>query len=142
MSGLTLVDAANVLAAQPFSRLLGTRMVRFDDSGASLELDLRDDLRQQFGFAHGGVIAYLVDNVLTFAGGAVLGPKVLTAGYTIDLLAPASGPLLLAEGSVVGRSGRRAVCRAEIFNVADGEKLLCATAQGSIALAGSKAERS
>jgi hypothetical protein len=30
--------------------------------------------------------------VLTFAAGAVLGPAVLIAGFTIDYLGPAGGP--------------------------------------------------
>lgn len=119
---------------------MGARITRFGDGSATLELDVRDDHLQQFGFVHGGVLAYLVDNVLTFAGGSVLGPKVLTAGYTIDLLAPAAGPLLVAEATVAARTNRRAVVRAEVYSVKDGEREPCATAQGSIAVVGSRAD--
>ncbi|KNX38519.1 PaaI family thioesterase [Luteipulveratus halotolerans] len=135
---LTLDDARSVLAAQPFSALLGTRITAFGDGTATLELEMKDEHRQQFGYAHGGVIAYLVDNALTFAGGSRLGPQVLTAGYTIDLVAPARGPLLRADATVVSASGRRAVCRAEVRDVSS--DVLCAVAQGTIALAGSKAD--
>lgn len=31
---------------------------------------LRDEHLQQHGFVHGGVISYLADNALTFAGGS------------------------------------------------------------------------
>ena len=50
--------------------------------------------RQQHGFAHGGLLGCAADNALTFAAGAVAGPDVLTAGYTINVLAP-----VLSRGS-------------------------------------------
>ena len=73
----------SVLAAQPFSRLLGTELVAFETGGAELALDLKPDHLQQHGFAHGGVVSYLADNALTFAGGSVLGDSV-TLEYKIN----------------------------------------------------------
>src|SRR5690606_34033311 len=58
-----------VLAAQPFSVLLGARLLAFGSSGVELEVPITDVLRQQNGFAHGGVVSYLADNALTYAGG-------------------------------------------------------------------------
>lgn len=49
---LDLALAQKVLAAQPFSNLLGARLVAFGEGEATLELDIRDDLRQQNGFLH------------------------------------------------------------------------------------------
>jgi uncharacterized protein (TIGR00369 family) len=62
-----------VLADQPFSRLLGSELTRLDPGQAEIVLCVRDDFRQQHGFVHGGVISYLADNCLTFAGGSILG---------------------------------------------------------------------
>lgn len=59
-----LAGARLVLDAQPFSRLLGTRITAFGDGVTTLELDLDDDLRQQDGVVHGGVLAYLGDNAI------------------------------------------------------------------------------
>ncbi|WP_328524655.1 PaaI family thioesterase [Kribbella sp. NBC_00359] len=53
---LTFELAEKVLAAQPFSVLLGARLTGFGAGGATLELDIRDDLRQQNGYLHGGVL--------------------------------------------------------------------------------------
>jgi hypothetical protein len=65
---------------------------KFCTSGrATLEIDVRDELLQQNGYLHGGVLAYAADNALTFAGGSALGPAVLTRGFTIDYLMPARG---------------------------------------------------
>lgn len=82
------------------------------------------------------MIAYLADNTLTFAGGSVLGPHVLTAGFTLDLLAPACGGELMALGTVLSSAHRRATCRAEVHVVDDsGARRRCAAAQGTIVMA-------
>ena len=124
---LTLADAEAVLAAQPFSALLGTRVTDFGAGRAVLELGFADQLRQQHGYVHGGVLAYLADNAVTFAAGTVLGPAVLTAAVSVSYLAPARGDLR-ATAEVVSVSGRTAECRCEITS--DG--VVCATATGSV----------
>jgi acyl-coenzyme A thioesterase PaaI-like protein len=47
--------ARDALAAQPFSALLGTRLLTFSPSGGTLALDARADLRQQDELADGGL---------------------------------------------------------------------------------------
>lgn len=69
---LTLELAEKVLASQPFSVLLGTRLAAFGDGGATLELEVRPELQQQNGYLHGGVLGYAADNAITFAGGTAL----------------------------------------------------------------------
>ncbi len=130
---LTHELAAAALAAQPFSVLLGTRLTAFGDGAAILEVDVRDELRQQHGFVHGGVLAYLADNALTFAGGTVLGAAVLTAGMTVDYLRPGRDGVLRARATVADATARQAVCRCEVVAVApDGTETVCAIAQGTI----------
>ncbi|QBJ98706.1 PaaI family thioesterase [Rhodococcus sp. ABRD24] len=132
-SPLGIEDARTHLASQPFSVLLGTRLVSFDDSGAVLEIDARPDLLQQNGFLHGGVLAYAADNALTYAGGTVLGAAVLTGGMTIEYVRPAQGRTLRATGQVTHVGRRRAVCRCDLEMVADdGSIRLCAVAQGTV----------
>ena len=130
---LSLEDAQEVLTAQPFSRLLGARLVEFADGVAELRLDVRDDLRQQFGFVHGGVLAYLVDNAVTFAAGTALGPAVLTGGFTINHLAPGQGRELRARAYVVHATRRQAVCRCDVVSIdEEGAETPCATGQGTV----------
>lgn len=109
----------------------------FEPGRAVLEVDIRDELKQQNGFVHGGVLAYAADNSVTFAAGTVLGPAVLTSGVTISYVRPASGALLRAEATVASSGKRQAVCRCDVFAVTeDGEQTLCAVAQGSVSTVG------
>lgn len=130
---LTLELAEKVLASQPFSVLLGTRLAAFGDGGATLELEVRPELQQQNGYLHGGVLGYAADNAITFAGGTALGPAVLTGGFTINYLRPAAGRVLRAVAKVVHAGGRQATCSCELFVLdEDGDATLCALAQGTV----------
>jgi uncharacterized protein (TIGR00369 family) len=130
---LTLEVAEKILAAQPFSVLLGTRVTAFGGGAATLELDIRPDLQQQNGFLHGGVLGYAADNAITFAAGSALGPEVLTGGFTISYLRPARGVLLTAEATVASAGSRQATCTCELSTVDDaGITTLCAIAQGTV----------
>lgn len=122
-----------VLSAQAFSRLLGTELTRWDANCVQLELAVDERLKQQNGFVHGGVLAYLADNALTFAGGGVLGPRVVTGEFKLNYLRPAIGQRLIARATIVHAGRSQAVCRCDICALADGEERLCAVAQGTIA---------
>ncbi|MGZ3601139.1 MAG: PaaI family thioesterase [Ktedonobacterales bacterium] len=121
-----------VLAAQPFSAHLGTQLTVFSQGQVELVLPFKPEFAQQFGFVHGGVISYLADNAITFAGGCVLGTDVLTAEYKINYVKPAQGERLIARAGVVSSSSRQAVCRCDILTVRDGQEYICAVAQGTV----------
>ncbi len=86
------------------------------------------------------MLAYLVDNALTYAGGSVLPDpdspleaSVLTSEFKINYLRPAhDGERLVAVATVVGSGRTQAVCRCDVFVEKDGQRKLCAAAQGTI----------
>ncbi|RDV00839.1 PaaI family thioesterase [Trinickia dinghuensis] len=124
--------ARSALHAQPFSTLLGTELVEIGEREVTLRLPIRDELRQQQGFVHGGVTSYLADNALTFAGALALGPRVVTAEYKINYLRPAVRGTLLAHAELIYAGRGHAICQCRIV-VVDGEKeALVALAQGTI----------
>ena len=128
-----LVDLARgALHAQPFSMLLGTELMEIGTRDLTLRLPIREELRQQHGFVHGGVISYLADNALTFAGALALGPRVVTMEYKINYLRPAVNGTLLACAELVyaGRGHATCLCRVSVID-GDKEKLV-AVAQGTI----------
>ena len=98
---------------------------------ATLSIPIQDKLKQQHGFVHGGVVSYLADNALTYAGGSVLGDSV-TSEYKINYLRPALGEKLIARASVVSSGKTQAVCQCKVFAVANGEERVVALAQGTI----------
>lgn len=121
----------NVLRDQPFSRLLGTELNAFTEGLAELALPIREEFKQQHGFVHGGVISYLADNALTYAGGSVLGNS-LTSEYKINYVRPALGERLLARANVISSGKRQAVCECKVYSVGDKGEQLVAVAQGTI----------
>ena len=123
----------HVLGQQAFSNLLGAHLDEFEDGRAQLSLPMAPYLLQQNGFVHGGVISYLADNALTYAGGSVLGGAVLTSEFKINYIRPAAEvERLVAVATVVGSGKTQAVCRCDVFIERAGDWKLCAAAQGTI----------
>ncbi|MFG6429454.1 PaaI family thioesterase [Roseateles sp. LYH14W] len=127
-----LAMGREVLAKQPFSVLLGTELVALSPGKVDLQLALKPEHLQQNGFAHGGVVSYLADNALTFAGGTAMQVPVVTSEFKINYVRPAVGERLIARASADAVSKTQAVCRCEVFAVKDGAEKLCALAQGTI----------
>jgi uncharacterized protein (TIGR00369 family) len=130
------VFAQEVFASQPFSRFIGAELTASGPDSAELTLAIQDHHKQQHGFVHGGVISYLADNAITFAGGLALGGNALTAEFKINYLRPGVGSKLIARAQARSAGKRMAICQCEIYTV-DGESpKLCALAQGTVVPAG------
>ena len=121
-----------ILATQPFSVLLKTELVRYDMEGVELKLPITDLVKQQYGFVHGGVLSYLADNALTYAGASAMKTLVVTSEFKINYVRPAVGEALIARANAVHAGKTQAVCRCDVFVVKDGVEKLCAVAQGTI----------
>ncbi|MGX4667948.1 PaaI family thioesterase [Cerasibacillus sp. JNUCC 74] len=121
-----------LLEMQAFSKLIGAELTKFTAGEVVLEIPVKESLLQQNGFVHGGILSYAADNALTFVGGSVLGPHVLTSEYKINYLRPAIGEKLIAIGTVIYAGKRQAVCRCDVQVLRNEEKKICATAQGTI----------
>ena len=128
-----LAMGREVLAAQPFSRLIGAELATFSKGRCELHVPVSDSVKQQHGFVHGGVVSYAADNALTYAGGSALGMLVVTAEFKINYLRPAIGDRLIARAEAVHTGKTQSFCRCDVFVLKDGEEKLCAVAQGTIA---------
>ena len=124
--------ARQVFARQPFSQFIGARLTGSGSDSAELTLPIAEHLKQQQGFVHGGVISYLADNTITFAGGLALNGNALTAEFKINYLRPAVGDCLVARAKARSIGKRQAVCQCEVYVVDGGEENLCALAQGTV----------
>lgn len=127
-----LAMGRDILAKQPFSVLLGAELAALSPGKVDLQLVLKPEHLQQNGFAHGGIVSYLADNALTYAGGTAMQVPVVTSEFKINYVRPAVGERLIARASAEAVSKTQAVCRCEVFAVKDGVEKLCALAQGTI----------
>jgi uncharacterized protein (TIGR00369 family) len=122
--------AQAAFAAQPFSALVGAELVTFEPGTAEVRVPFRPELLQQFGFFHGGVIAYAIDNAVTFAAGTRLGLNLLTSGITVSYIRPVTGDLR-AVATVVGTTRKQAVVRCEVYSEGQTGSVLAASGQGT-----------
>ena len=116
-----------------FSNWLHVEPVTVWEGRSELLLHLRPEMTQHHGFAHGAIVGLMADNACAWAAASVLG-DVVTGGYTINFLAPATGKTLRAKGEVVKAGKRQAVVRADVWSEDGdaGEERLVATALATI----------
>jgi uncharacterized protein (TIGR00369 family) len=112
---------------QKFMATIGARLARVEPGKVDIELAARDDLVQQHGFIHAGVLASAADSACGYAALSLMpaGAAVLSIEFKINMLAPAAGDRIVARGSVL-RAGRTVtVCWGEVAAyTGDNEKLV------------------
>ena len=139
-NALYLEKGREFLASQPFSVLIGAELHALSVGHCELHVPVTPKILQQHGFVHGGVVSYAADNALTYAGGTALAWAVVTSEFKINYVRPAIGERLIARASTVHAGQSQAVCRCDVFVVADGVEKLCAVAQGTIVRLSAKGE--
>ncbi len=95
----------------------------------AIAVPIEPHLSQQDGFLHAGVVVTVLDSACGYAALTLMpdDAEVLTVELKINLLAPASGDRLVAEGEVV-RAGRTlTVCRGNAHAEQGGERVHVAT---------------
>ncbi len=115
-----------------FSNWLDVEPIKVWGGESELLLEIRPEMTQHHGFAHGAIVGLMADNACAWAGASALG-DVVTGGYTINFLRPAQGERLRAKGMVVKSGKRQAVVRADVWSEGKGtEPIHVATAQATI----------
>jgi uncharacterized protein (TIGR00369 family) len=134
--------AARVRASfdrQGAMRLIGARLAEVRPGYCVIELPYRDDLTQQHGYIHAGIVSTIVDSAGGYAGFTLFpaDASVLTVEYKLNLVAPAQGERFLAEAQVVKPGRTLTITRGEVYAEAGGRRSLCAIMQQTlIVLAG------
>ena len=98
---------------------IGASLVRVEPGEVELALPFRDDLTQQHGYLHAGIVTTLVDSACGYAALSVMEPgaAVLSVEYKVNLLAPAVGERIRAIGRVVKPGRTLVVCAGEVIAV-------------------------
>jgi len=122
------------LLQQGFMHLLGVKVTDVEPGFVELRVKFRPELAQQHGFFHGGLVGTLADNCIGGSSITMLPPghSVLTVEYKINLLSPAKGDELIAQGFVIKPGKNLIVTRADVFAESNGKRKLVATALGSV----------
>jgi uncharacterized protein (TIGR00369 family) len=121
-------------ARQGAMRLLGATLGDVAPGYCAIGLVPRPEVSQQHGYVHAGVVSALVDTAGGYAG-YTLFPEdstVLTVEFKLNLLAPAAGERLVAEGFVIKPGRTLAITRGEVHAETGGQRTLVALMQQTL----------
>jgi uncharacterized protein (TIGR00369 family) len=113
---------------QKVMALIGAELTGVAPGRVEIELPFRDDLTQQHGFFHAGIVGTIADSAGGFAAYTLMpaGASVLSVEYKINLMSPAEGERLVASGQVI-RAGRTlTVCDLEVVVLKGDVRTVCA----------------
>lgn len=110
--------AAAVLHNNDFAKMIGMRLVDMRPMEATLEIEMRDELRQPHGLLHGGVTATLVDTAMAFAVITILKreEKASTVDLSVHYLRPHLEGRISCTARVIKAGKRLLTVSAEVIN--------------------------
>src|SRR5438477_11765618 len=103
-------------ARQKAMALIGASLDVVAAGAVEIALPFRDDLTQQKGFVHGGIIGMIADTACGYAAYSLMPAdcSLVTVEYKMNILAPATRSLV-ARGEVVKAGRTLTVARAEVY---------------------------
>ncbi len=105
----------------PFVEMLGFELHRFDGGHAEMSVQLREELTNSWGVAHGGLTMTLLDVVMAHAArspaepGGESQPGVVTIEMKTTFMRPGMGRLR-ATGTLLHRTSSMAFCEGSVFS--------------------------
>lgn len=116
-------------AGQPFMNFINAQLVAVKPGYCEIHLPYKNDLCQQHGYFHAGIIGTISDNCGGYAAFSLMpaGASVLTVEYKMNLVAPGDGELLIGQAKVIKPGRTLTICRTEVFVIKKGTQTLCAT---------------
>ena len=113
--------------------LNGAELLEAAEGRAVVEVSYREDLTQQHGYFHGGVVTTIADTACGYAAYTTMPAvsSVITVEFKINLMNPAAGNRLRAE-AIVRKAGRTlVVASATVTAMRDGKSVLCGEMLGT-----------
>lgn len=112
-------------SSQQVMHMIGASLGIVEPGVVEIELPTRDDLTQQDGYVHAGIVTTVLDSACGYAAYTLMPQDtfVLSVEFKVNLLAPAKGQMIKAHAEVKRPGRTLTVCAADAF--ADGK--LCAT---------------
>lgn len=114
--------------------LIGARMARVEPGRCEIELDWREDLTQQKGFLHGGIVGMIADTACGYAAYSLMpaSASLVTVEYKINIVAPGRGERFVARAEVLKAGRTLSITRGEVYAGHGGVSTLCAVMQQTL----------
>jgi uncharacterized protein (TIGR00369 family) len=129
-------------ARQGAMKLIGAELLEVAPGYCAIALVPRPEIAQQHGYVHAGIISTIVDTAGGYAGFTLFPAEssVLTVEFKVNLVAPANGERLIAEGFVVKPGRTLAITRGEVHAERGGTRTLVALMQQTLIVLHGKAD--
>ena len=126
--------ARDSFGRQGAMRLIGATIDEIAPGYCAVALTPRPELAQQHGYVHAGIVGAIVDSAGGYAGFTLFpeDASVLTVEFKLNLLAPAKGERIVAEGFVVKPGRTLVVTRGEVHAEQGGSRTLVALMQQTL----------
>jgi uncharacterized protein (TIGR00369 family) len=121
-------------AQQSVMHLIGASLGVIEPGLVEIALPYRDDLAQQHGYLHAGIVTTIADSACGYAAFSLMPvqAEVLSVEFKVNMLRPARGIRFLAHGEVIKAGRTLTVVRGDVFAFMDDERELVATLQGTM----------
>ena len=121
-------------ARQRIMAKLGAEMILVSPGRVEIGMAYQEDLTQQHGFLHAGIVTTLLDSACGYAAYTLMEPgdNVVAVEFKTNFLRPATGERLVVRARVV-RSGRNlTVCAGDAFMLQAGAESHVAVMQSTL----------
>jgi len=133
MIGIDRQQLDGMISSSFFKTILNGEVTEFGQGRCELRIRVAPTHRQFLGAVHGGIVGAVADDSCAWACASSAG-ELVTAAYTINLLAAATGSELVARGRLIKRGRRICVGSSEVYSVESTGETLVAVFQGTMSL--------
>ncbi|SMH57551.1 PaaI family thioesterase [Azospirillum agricola] len=116
---------------QPICRTLGIELTAVEPGFCEMRMPFREELTQQHGYFHAGMVSTLADNAGGYAAATLMpaGSEVLAVEFKINLMSPAKGDVMIARARVVKPGRTLVITQVEVSMLEGGVEKDCALMQ-------------
>ena len=128
-------ESRSSFSEQRVMTLIGARLTKVEPGHIEIELPYREDLTQQHGYLHAGIVTTIADSACGYAAYTLMPPhsQVLSVEFKVNLLRPAKGDLFRAQADVIKAGKTLTVVRADVTATSsESEPTLVATILATI----------
>ena len=121
-------------ARQGAMKLIGAAISEVAPGYCAIAVAPRPELSQQHGYVHAGIVSAIVDSAGGYAGFTLFpeDASVLTVEFKLNLVAPAKGERIVAEGFVVKPGRTLCITRGEVHALRGDKRKLVAVMQQTL----------